>query len=120
LEIQMDAELNINYRRNGADRDYSQLSHGQKVYIALAFKRGMARVIQKKLGIDIRILEFDEVDAHLDEAGLTAFSDAIRKWQKEFKIFVVTHNRRLKDKFSHALMVEEGDDGAEGRLVTSW
>jgi exonuclease SbcC len=120
LEIQMDAELNIDYRRNGAVRDYGQLSHGQKVYIALAFKRGMARVIQKKLGIDVRILEFDEVDAHLDEAGLAAFADAIRKWQKEFKIFVVTHNRRLKDKFSHALMVEEDDDGAEGRLVTNW
>lgn len=120
LDVQIDAELNFEYRRNGLKRDYEQLSHGQHVYIALAFKRGIARVIQKRLGIDIKILEFDEVDAHLDEAGCEAFADAIRKWQKEFTIFVITHNKDLKDKFSHAILVEESDDGAEARLVTSW
>jgi DNA repair protein SbcC/Rad50 len=120
LDVQIDAELNFTYRRNGELRDYFQLSHGQHVYIALAFKRGMARVIQKRLGIDIRILEFDEVDSHLDDAGVDAFADAIRKWQKDFTIFVITHNKELKDKFSHAILVEEGDDGAEARVVTSW
>ncbi len=120
LDVQIDAELNFEYRRNGVQRDYEQLSHGQHVYIALAFKRGIARVIQKRLGIDIKILEFDEVDAHLDEAGCEAFADAILKWQKEFTIFVITHNKDLKDKFSHAILVEETDDGAEARLVSSW
>lgn len=120
LDVKIDAELNFEYRRNGDVRDYYQLSHGQQVYIALAFKRGMARVIQKKLGIQINLLEFDEVDAHLDQAGVDAFTDAIRKWQKDFTIFVITHNQDLKDKFSHAIVVEEGDDGAEGHVVTSW
>jgi len=120
LDVQIDAELNFTYRRNGELRDYFQLSHGQHVYIALAFKRGMARVIQKRLGIDIRMLEFDEVDSHLDDAGVDAFADAIRKWQKDFTIFVITHNKDLKDKFSHAILVEEGDDGAEARVVTTW
>lgn len=120
LEVQIDSDLNFEYRRNGVVRDYAQLSHGQHVYIALAFKRGMSRVIQKRLGIDIRLLEFDEVDSHLDEAGVDAFSDAIRKWQKDFTIFVITHNKDLKDKFSHAILVEESEDGAEARLVTTW
>lgn len=121
LDVQIDAELNFTYRRNGELRDYFQLSHGQHVYIALAFKRGMARVIQKRLGIDIRILEFDEVDSHLDDAGVDAFSDAIRKWQKDFTIFVITHNKDLKDKFSYAILVEESEnDGASASVVTSW
>jgi DNA repair exonuclease SbcCD ATPase subunit len=120
LDVQIDAELNFTYRRNGELRDYFQLSHGQHVYIALAFKRGMARVIQKRIGIAINILEFDEVDSHLDEAGVDAFADAIRKWQKDFTIFVITHNKDLKDKFSHAILVEESDDGATGTVVTSW
>lgn len=120
LDVQIDPDLKFTYRRNGVERDYTQLSHGQHVYIALAFKRGMARVIQKRLGIDIRILEFDEVDSHLDEAGVDAFADAIRKWQNDFTIFVITHNKDLKDKFSHAILVEEGDDGAQAQLVTSW
>jgi DNA repair exonuclease SbcCD ATPase subunit len=120
LEIQLDADLNITYKRDGHPRDYGQLSHGQHVYIALSFKRGLSRVIQKKLGVDIRMLEFDEVDSPLDKAGEKAFARAVRRWQKEFTIFVVTHNDRLKDRFSHAILVEEDDDGAEARLVTSW
>jgi DNA repair exonuclease SbcCD ATPase subunit len=120
LEVKMDAELNMEFKRNGVAKAYGQLSHGQKVYIALAFKRGMSRVMQRRLGLDIRMLEFDEVDAHLDEAGQEAFADAINKWKSEFKIFVVTHNRNLKDKFTHAMLVEESDDGAEGRLVDTW
>ena len=120
LDVQIDSDLNFTYRRNGVERDYAQLSHGQHVYIALAFKRGTARVIQKRLGIDIRMLEFDEVDSHLDDAGVDAFADAIRKWQKDFTIFVITHNKDLKDKFSHAILVEEGEDGAEARLVGTW
>lgn len=120
LDVHIDADLNFEYRRDGLIRDYTQLSHGQHVYIALAFKRGLARVIQKRMGTDLRMLEFDEVDANFDEAGVDAFADAIRKWQKDFTIFVITHNKDLKDKFSHAIQVEEGEDGAEARLVTSW
>jgi DNA repair exonuclease SbcCD ATPase subunit len=122
LDVKIDEELNFEYKRNGIVRDYNQLSHGQQVYIALAFKRGMARVIQKRMGIKIHILEFDEVDAHLDEAGVDAFADAIMKWQNDFTVFVITHNKDLQDKFSHAILVEEGDvdDGAIARVVNSW
>jgi exonuclease SbcC len=120
LDIQIDSELNIVYRRNGILREYEQLSHGQHVYIALAFKRALSIVIQKRLNIDIKLLEFDEVDAHLDEEGVNAFSDAIAKWEKDFVIFVITHNKELKDKFSHVILVEENEDGSEGKLTTSW
>lgn len=120
LEVKIDAELNFEYRRNGIIKDYFQLSHGQHVYIALAFKKGLAAIICKRLGISLKLLEFDEVDSHLDEAGVDAFADAIRKWQKDFTIFVITHNKDLKDKFSHAILVEEGEDGATAKVVTSW
>jgi DNA repair exonuclease SbcCD ATPase subunit len=121
LDVKIDSELNFEYRRNGIQRDYEQLSHGQHVYIALAFKRGLSMVIQKKLGITINLLAFDEVDAHLDDEGIEAFADAIRKWQKDFSIFVITHNKDLQDKFSHAILVEESEnDGAEARLVSIW
>jgi exonuclease SbcC len=120
LNIQIDSELNIVYSRNGILREYEQLSHGQHVYIALAFKRALSIVIQKRLNIDIKLLEFDEVDAHLDEEGVNAFSDAIIKWEKDFVIFVITHNKDLKDKFSHIILVEENEDGSEGKLTTTY
>jgi DNA repair exonuclease SbcCD ATPase subunit len=121
LDVKIDAELNFEYRRNGIVKEYGQLSHGQHVYIALAFKRGLSSIICKRLGISLKLLEFDEVDAHLDEEGVDAFANAIRKWQKDFTIFVITHNKDLKDKFSHAILVEESEnDGANARVVTSW
>jgi DNA repair exonuclease SbcCD ATPase subunit len=120
LSIKFDSELNFTYYRNNQERTYHQLSCGQHVYIALSLKRGLSRVIQKKLGVDIRMLSFDEVDASLDEEGLEAFTQAIKRWQNEFTILVITHRKELKDKFSHAIIVEEGDDGAELTLATSW
>ena len=120
LDVKIDSELNFEYRRNGVIRDYYQLSHGQMVYIALAFKRGLSKVLQKRLNITINQLFFDEVDAHLDDEGIEAFSNAILKWKKDFTIFVITHNKDLKDKFSHAIVVEEGDDGASASVVSSW
>jgi len=120
LEVMFDADLNFTFRRNGVERDYHQLSYGQHVYIALAFKKGLAAVVQRKMGISIHLLEFDEVDSSLDKAGVEAMANAIKKWQEDFLILTVTHNDSLKDKFSHAIVVEEGDDGAIVSVKTSW
>src|SRR5690606_1826428 len=113
LEVKFDADLNFTFMRNGVERDYQQLSYGQKFYIALAFKKGLASVVQRKMGINIHLLEFDEVDSSLDKAGVEAMANAIKKWQNDFCVLVITHNDSLKDKFSHAIIVEEGDDGAD-------
>jgi DNA repair exonuclease SbcCD ATPase subunit len=120
LEVQFDSELNITYRRFGQVRDYNILSYGQKVYIALAFKRGLSKVIQRRLGVDIRILIFDECDQPMDRAGQEALVDAIRRWSQDFTVLMITHNDRLKDKFTHAILVEEGDDGSCASVVTQW
>lgn len=120
LEVQFDAELNFTFRRNGVEKDYQQLSYGQHVYVALSFKRALARVVQRRALVSINLMEFDEVDSAIDKAGVAALAAAIKRWQEEFTILVVTHNDSLKDKFSHAILVEEGDDGSTASVVTSW
>lgn len=120
LEVQLDAELNIEYRRNGNVRDYSQLSYGQKVYIALAFKRSLSRVIQNRLGINLNMVLFDEIDSNLDDAGRDAFKDAVNKWKADSLIFTITHNKELKDNFTHAILVEEDDKGSTANIVNAW
>ena len=121
LELEFDENVEMFYRVNGMQRERKQLSVGQRVYIALALKLGLSRVIQKKLGIDIRFLLLDEVDQSLDEAGVDAFAETVRKLQDEFKIFVITHNNNLKNKFSHTILVEgDGKNGATSQVVTSW
>ena len=112
--------LDIIYKINGQSRDYLQLSGGQKTFISFALKLGLSLVIQKRLGVNLKMLQLDEVDQPLDRSGQDAFVNVVKKYQNRFKIFVVTHNDRLKDKFSHAIMVESSSDGSVGKLVTEW
>ncbi len=113
--------LDILYRLNGTELDYEQLSGGQKLMISLSLKLGLSLVIQNRLGVDIKFLELDEVDQPLDHAGVDAFAEIIKKWQNKFKIFVITHNDWLKDKFSHAILVENDlVNGATAKVVSSW
>lgn len=113
--------LDIIYRVNGVERDYLQLSGGQKLLVALSLKLGLSLVIQSRLGVDIKFLELDEVDQPLDKAGVDAFADVIRRWREKFKVFVITHNDLLKNKFSHAIVVEsDGKNGSTAQVLTSW
>lgn len=113
--------LDVVYRINGIEHDYEQLSGGQKVLISLCLKLSLSLIIQRRIGVDIKFLMLDEVDASFDDSGLESYVEIIKKWQDKFTIFVITHNKDLKEKFSHAILVE-GDDvaGATGKLVNSW
>lgn len=122
LELQFESDtLAISYRDKGFQRSYTLLSGGQKVMVALALKIGLSMVIQHRLGVNIKFLELDEVDQPLDKSAVDTFADAIKKLQDRFKIFLITHNEHLKDKFSTAILVEnDGINGATGKVVSSW
>lgn len=113
--------LDINYRINGLDHEYEMLSGAQKVMVALCLKFAMSMVIQHRIGVDIKFLELDEVDSAFDDEGLEAYLNVVKSWQNRVKVFMVTHNKMLKDKFEHAILVD-GDEinGSTGKLVTEW
>lgn len=111
--------LDIIYKVNGNKRNYKLLSGGQKAFISFALRLGLSVVIQKRLNVSIKFLELDEVDQPMDEAGQDAFVQAIRKFSNRYKILVITHNNRLKDKFKHIIQVEHDEkNGSVGRLIT--
>jgi DNA repair exonuclease SbcCD ATPase subunit len=118
---QQEDTLDIVYRINNIEHEYDQLSGGQKVIIFLCLNMALSLIIQHRIGIDIKFLMLDEVDSQFDESALEAFIDVIKKWQDKFILFVVTHNKSLKDKFTHAILIE-GDEtnGSTGNLVTAW
>lgn len=110
--------LDIFYRVNGVEHDYEQLSGGQKVIVALTLKMAMSHIIQHRIGVDIKLLNLDEVDSQFDDEGLDAFIEIIRKWQNKMTIFVITHNPYVKSKFTHAILVENDEsNGSVGKLV---
>lgn len=112
--------LDINYHINGKDRYFKQLSGGQKLAATFSLKLGLSFLLQKMIGTDIKFLLLDELDAPLDKASVDAFADIVKFLQKDFTILVITHNDRLKDKFSHAILVEQDSNMVSKASVVSY
>lgn len=113
--------LDITYMLNGYDLEYAQLSGAQKLIASLCLKLGLASVIKKRLGTDIKLLLIDEADQSLDDGILEAFEDAIKKLQKDFKVLVITHREKLKENFTHAILVEQDENFVStAKVVNTW
>lgn len=113
--------LGINYHINGKERYYKQLSGAMQLAVAFSLKLGFSFLLQKTIGTDIKFLLLDEIDQSLDKASVDAFADIVKFFQKDFTILIITHNDRLKDKFSHAILVEQDINMiSRARVVSSW
>jgi len=113
--------LGIDYILDGYDMEHAMLSGAQKFIVALGLKLGLASVIKKRLGVEMRLLLIDEVDQCLDPGSLEAFEGAIRQLQQDFKVLVITHNNELKAKFNHAILVEQDENFAsKAKVVNTW
>ena len=118
-EVQFTPDLEISFRIHGREKEYKQLSGGQKMIMAFSLKIGLSLVIQNRLGVNIQFLGLDEVDQSLDKSAIDNYAEIIRKLQDRFKIFVITHNDSLKDKFSNVILVEgDGIHGATSKFIT--
>lgn len=112
--------LDIHYFIDGNQREYKQLSGAQKIIVSLAIKLGILFIMNKRLGIDIKLMLLDEVDQVMDEEATEIFSDIIKVISSELKVMVITHNDALKHKFSHAILVEQDiNNVSKGKLI-SW
>lgn len=113
--------LDIKYNINGKERCYEQLSGAMKIAVAFSLKLGLSFLLQKIIGVDIKFLLLDEIDQALDKASVDAFADIVKFFQKDFMILIITHNDRLKDKFSHAILVDQNVNMvSKAKVVSSW
>ncbi len=109
----------IIYYIYGVERGKALLSGGQKLFIALSFKLGLSKIIQRRIGTNVRLLLLDECDSQLDEAGCLAYSEIIKKWQNNFKIIAITHNKLLKSKFTNIILVNGYDNFSTASVVSN-
>lgn len=113
--------LDISYQVNGRNRYYEQLSGAQQLAVTFSLKLGLSFLLQKMLGADIRLLLLDEIDQSLDKASVDALAEIVKFFQKDFTILIITHNDRLNDKFSHAIMVNQDINMiSRAKVVSSW
>jgi DNA repair exonuclease SbcCD ATPase subunit len=116
-----DDTLDIKYFVNGKDRDYELLSGAMKFCVNLSLKLGLSFLIQKMIGVNIKFLLLDEIDQSLDKASIDTLSSIIKDFHNEYTILVITHNDRLKDHFSSAIMVEQDSNMVStAKIVNQW
>ncbi len=113
-------KLEIVYYVEGKERDYSLLSGAQSVSVRFALKLGFSHLLQRMMGINLEFLLIDEVDESLDKASVDDFANIIKTLSKDVLVMVITHNDRLKDKFSTAIMVEQDMNRISTASVISW
>ncbi len=113
--------LDIHYTVGGKKRYYENISGAMQLAVNFSLKLGLSFLLQKLSGVDVRFLLLDEIDQSLDKASVDFFADIVKLFQKEYTILVITHNDRLKDKFSHAVLVEQDINMvSRARVVSSW
>ena len=113
--------LDICYTVNGKKRYYENISGAMQLAVNFSLKLGLSFLLQKLSGVDVKFLLLDEIDQSLDKASVDFFADIVKFFQKDYTILVITHNDRLKDKFSHAILVEQDINMvSRARVVSSW
>jgi DNA repair exonuclease SbcCD ATPase subunit len=113
--------LDIQYQVGGKKRYYEQLSGAMQLMVLFSLKLGISFLLQNLLGIDIKFLLLDELDQSLSKGRVDAFVEIIKFLQKDFTVLVITHNDQLKDKFSHAILVEQDINMvSQAKVVSSW
>jgi exonuclease SbcC len=84
-----------------------QLSGGQKVILAIAFRSALDRLF----GHNIGIMFLDEPADGLDEDNVAYFHDALQEWSssmgKNKQIVVITHEKGLTNAFDHIVQISK-------------
>jgi len=105
--------LEIDVIMNGYPQTFESLGGGEMFRISLALRIGLSEVLVKKAGGEIKLLLLDEVDSPLDAYGLNnLFENIIKGLEKRFKIIVISHNDKLKDRFSDIITVNKTNGGS--------
>jgi DNA repair exonuclease SbcCD ATPase subunit len=116
-----DDTLDIQFLMNNDTFEYEALSGAQKLIVALALRLGLASVLTKRLGVSMQMLLIDEVDQCLDDINVELFEEAIKKISQSVKVLVITHNKELKAKFNHVIVVEQDENFVStARIVNDW
>ena len=113
LEITFDKYLEAEIKTFREDLfDYKGSSGGEKKRVDLAILLSFAHIMRLNSRADNNIMFLDESTESLDNSGLEGMYQTIKELSKERRIFLITHNPLLKEKFANCqkLIVTKEDD----------
>jgi exonuclease SbcC len=99
-------DYEITIEQKGIQREFSQLSGGEKMAAALAVRLALLREMS-----DIRIAFFDEPTAHLDAERRVNLSEQITQIKGFKQLFIISHDDTFERDIYHVLHISK-DNGA--------
>jgi len=102
-----------------AERDYNSYSGGEKFQIDLAIRMGLSQMLMQRSGRAIRMLVLDEGWGKMDETGIQAMLQCLKKISSQFPfIATITHTQAVADAFPERIEVEKDPQrGSKAVLV---
>ena len=112
MRLRWEEDYGITVEQRGNERDFSQLSGGEKSAAALAVRLALLREMS-----DIRIAFFDEPTAHLDDERRENLATQITQIKGFHQLFVISHDDTFERETHHVLRVSKENGISQVEVV---
>ena len=111
VKINFDKDLNETITVDDFDVSFSSFSQGQRQRAELSISFALFDVARIFFSNDNKLLILDEVDRGLDKFGIKAMINLLNGFDKQLRIFVVSHNPLLTDEIDDKIKIEKDSNG---------
>ena len=111
VKINFDKDLNETITMDDFDVSFSSFSQGQRQRAELSISFALFDVARIFFSNDNKLLILDEVDKGLDKFGIKAMINLLNGFDKQLRIFVVSHNPLLTDEIDDKIKIEKDSNG---------
>ena len=105
VKIEFDKNLNDTITMDGFEVGFSSFSQGQRQRAELAINFALFDVARIFFSNDNKLLILDEMDKGLDKFGIKAMVNLLNGFDKQLKIFIVSHNPLMDDEIDTKIKI---------------
>lgn len=111
VKITFDKNLNETIKMDGFEVGFSSFSQGQRQRAELAINFALFDVARIFFSNDNKLLILDEMDKGLDKFGIKAMVNLLKGFDKQLKIFIVSHNPLMDEEIDTKIKISRDTNG---------
>ena len=111
VKITFDKNLNETIKMDDFEVGFSSFSQGQRQRAELAINFALFDVARIFFSNDNKLLILDEMDKGLDKFGIKAMVNLLKGFDKQLKIFIVSHNPLMDEEIDTKIKISRDTNG---------
>ena len=111
--VRIDEKYTPFIESNGQERDVSNLSGGERTFLAFAYRLGIGQLImQSRFGQGLSMLILDEPTESLgsEDGSIERLAEAISRLKTVEQVIAVTHSEAFAERADHVIRLEKEDN----------